>query len=164
MQWGTLATVTPSIAALLVDASERFLGEALGRLESAGFPNLSVSHAFAMQLIDAGVTTITALADVMRMSPQAVSAIVDQLEARGYVARTRQADDARAKVLALTAAGRSLAAAIAGSLAEAEAEWADLVGRERLADVAAALHAYVADGASSGAARVPRRQRRVRIV
>ena len=119
-------------------ASERFLGDALGRLDSAGYGGLSVSHAFAVQLIGSGVATITALSEAMRMTPQAVSAIVNQLHLRGFVAKGRLENDARAKILTLTRDGDRLAAGIASALRDIEREWADLVGAQRLADVAVA--------------------------
>jgi len=153
-----------SIAALLVDASERMLGDALGRLEQAGFRGLSASQAFAIQLIESGVATITALSEAMRMTPQAVSAIVNHLVERGFVLRARQEKDARARLLTLTEDGRRLAVAILSALSEAEQEWADLVGDQRLADVRAALETYVADGSPSSSAQGRRRQRRVRFV
>ncbi len=162
--WDSLTVVKPSMAALLVDASERFLGEALARLDEAGYGGLSVSHAFATQLIAAGVTTITALARAMRMTPQAVSAIANQLERKGYVVRARGENDARAKLLGLTEDGRQLAGAIAGALAEVERAWADMVGSERLADVRAALDAYVSAATPAETPLARRRCRRVRIV
>ncbi len=152
------------MAALLVDASERFLGEALARLDEAGYGGLSVSHAFAVQLVAAGVTTITALARTMRMTPQAVSAIVNQLERRGYVDRARGESDARAKLLGLTEDGRQLAGAIAGALTEVEGGWADIVGNERLAGVKATLEAYVSTAMPVETPLAPRRHRRVRFV
>ncbi len=154
----------PSIAALLVDASERFLGDALGRVDNAGYGGLSVSHAFAVQLIGSGVATITALSGAMRMTPQAVSALVNQLAERGFVVKGRKAHDARARILTLTGEGDQLATVIAIALRNIEREWSDLIGAERLADVAAALDAYVAGGPDAQAARARKRLRRVRIV
>lgn len=153
-----------SIAALLVEAAEKFLGDALGRLDAAGFRGLSVSHAFAIQLIEAGVVTITALSEAMRMTPQAVSAIVNRLEERGCVVRARRDRDARAKILTLTDEGRRLAGEIAAALRGVEREWAELVGAERLIELTAALDAYVSD--TSGAHPTParRQKRRVRVV
>ena len=153
-----------SIAALLVDASERFLGDALGRVDSAGYGGLSVSHAFAVQLIGSGVATITALSGAMRMTPQAVSALVNQLAERGFMVKGRKAHDARARILTLTGEGGRLAAEIAGALRDIEQEWSDLVGAERLADVSAALGAYVSDGQDANPAPARKRLRRVRIV
>jgi DNA-binding MarR family transcriptional regulator len=153
-----------SLAVLLADASERFLGDALGRLDAAGYGGMSVSHAFAVQLIDGGVVTITALADVMRMTPQAVSAIINQLDDRGLVARSRSAGDARTWILSLTGDGRRLATEISVALRDAEHAWTDLVGAGRMADVKGALAAYVGDGPPAAASPARRRTRRVRLV
>ncbi len=155
--------MTTPIAALLVDACEQFLAEALGRLDEAGHRGLSVSHAFAVQLIDGGVTTITTLAASMRMTPQAVSVIVDQLAARGLVERQRQPNDARAKILSLTADGLLLSMEIAAALDGAEQGWRELVGGRRLEELLATLEMYVAAGPSRAPSAI-RRRRRVRVV
>lgn len=153
----------PSLAVLLIDASERFLGAALDRLEAAGYRGLSVSHAFAVQLIGDDVATITALSVAMRMTPQAVSAIVNQLEGRELVAKSRRAGDARARDLSLTEEGRRLALTITATLLELEGEWAELIGEPRLADARGALEAYVAEAPGGGPIPERRRSRRVRI-
>ena len=163
-QSGTLADVDPSLTALLVDASERFLGEALGRLDAAGYGGLSVSHAFTIQLIEAGVATITALSAAMRMTPQAVSAIVNQLDERGLVTKGRQQGDARTRILSLTDDGRHLADEITAALRGVEGDWADLIGVQRLTDVKSALAAYVSEGSRATPALARRRPRRVRFV
>ena len=165
MSIGYARPVTPSLASLLVDATERSLTDALGRLDELGFRGLTVSNAFAVQLVGAGVATITALAEAMRMTPQAVSTIVNQLEARALVMRGRSGRDARAKTLTLTDEGQRLADAIAAALADGERAWAELVGAERLSDLRATITAYLADPAPvGGAASGRRRPRRVRIV
>lgn len=123
-----------------------------------------MSQAFAVQLIESGVATITALSAAMRMTPQAVSAIVNQLEERGYVVRGRREQDARAKILTLTEEGARLAAQVATALREAEREWADLVGDGRLRDVVSALDTYVSGGSTAASRPIRRRQRRVRFV
>ena len=150
----------PSIAILLVDASERLLGDALARLAEAGFPRVTVSHAFAVQSIGSGIVTITALSAAMRMTPQAVSAIINHLVERGFVIRGPLAGDRRAKGLTLTDDGRRLALAIDAVLQAVEREWVSLVGADRYGDMTAALEAYVADRAS-GPESV--RSRRIRI-
>jgi DNA-binding MarR family transcriptional regulator len=151
-----------SLAVVLVEASERFLGDALGRLEAAGYGGLAVSHAFAVQLIGSGVATITALSEAMRMTPQAVSAIVNHLEARGLVIRGRLEGDARARILTLTEDGDRLAAAVAAAVDDIEREWADLVGGRQLAQVKATLAAYLDVGSAPPA--LAQKRRRVRIV
>ena len=155
--------MNPSIGALLVDASERLLGDALERLEGAGYPGLSVSDAFAVQLIESGVHTITALSAAMRMTPQAVSAIVSRLQMRGFVAKGRLARDARARILTLTSEGAHLARVIAEALRDAEKEWQDLVGETAFSGLRGALAAYVASRLDVGSAPARRRRRRVRI-
>jgi DNA-binding MarR family transcriptional regulator len=153
---------TPLVA-LLVAASERALAQALEALDAAGFPGLTPSHALAIQLVEAGVVTTRDISLAMRMTPQAVSAIADQLEARGFVARQRSEADARAKTLSLTANGTRLAAAIAASLAAVEREWSSLIGQTQYATLLGALGAWVQAGEPAQAKNPRGRRRRVRI-
>jgi DNA-binding MarR family transcriptional regulator len=152
---------TPLVS-LLVDASERALDRALAALADGGYGGLSPSHALAVQLVEAGVATTRDLAVAMRMTPQAVSAIVAQLETRGFLVRRRQERDARAKLITLTDEGRRLAGAIVRALLSVEQDWVDAIGHERVELVRAALGSYVADGVDRSDEQRPRR-RRIRI-
>jgi DNA-binding MarR family transcriptional regulator len=155
--------MTTPLVVLLVDVTERALDRALGALASDGYPGLSPSHALAVQLVEAGVATTRDLAVAMRMTPQAVSAIVDQLEARGFVVRRRQERDARAKVITLTDKGHRLASAVARALSAVEEDWAEAVRPERVSLVRDALVAYVASDAIARPEGERPRRRRVRI-
>ena len=57
-----------------------------------------------------GPRTHGELADAERVRPPTITAAVDRLEARGLVARTRDATDRRVARVALTAEGRTLLA------------------------------------------------------
>jgi DNA-binding MarR family transcriptional regulator len=63
------------------------------------------------ELIRAGEETVTGLAKRISLSQGTVTAILDRLENRGYVARTRSDEDRRRVLVRTTDEGREIAAA-----------------------------------------------------
>src|ERR687897_1726580 len=80
-------------------------------LEERGWPDLRASQAALILNVDrrAG-TRLTELARRAGVTKQAMMVVVDELEVRGFVRRTPDPEDGRAKVVRLTARGRTLAA------------------------------------------------------
>lgn len=76
------------------------------RLGADGFADIRFADGFVFQHLVEEPRTIGALADRLGVTQQAVSKSVADLERRGYVARTADPDDARARRVALTARGR----------------------------------------------------------
>jgi len=72
------------------------------QLTEAGFDDVRASHGFIFQGLLAGDTTITALAQRLGVSAQAVSKTVIELEQAGYLERRRDDHDGRARIIALT--------------------------------------------------------------
>ncbi len=71
---------------------------------------LSFARVRALRRLAAAPLTLRALADLLAADPPYVTLIVDDLEQRGLVQRTPHPEDRRAKLVALTEAGRSAAA------------------------------------------------------
>jgi DNA-binding MarR family transcriptional regulator len=71
---------------------------------AAGHP-VRQAHAAVFVNIDTEGTRLTTLAERARMTPQAMGELVDDLVARGYLARTPDPTDRRAKLIALTDVG-----------------------------------------------------------
>ncbi len=61
-----------------------------------------------------------------------MGALVDHLEARGYVDRTPDPLDGRARVIRLTARGPDVERAARETITEVEAEWARRLGARRM--------------------------------
>jgi DNA-binding MarR family transcriptional regulator len=71
---------------------------------------LSFARVRALRRLAEEPLTLRALADLLAADPPYVTLMVDDLEQRGLVRRTPHPQDRRAKLVALTAAGRAAAA------------------------------------------------------
>jgi DNA-binding MarR family transcriptional regulator len=114
------------------------------RLPEAGFPDIRPPHCQALRGIEPGGSRLTDLAAAARMTKQSMGALVDHLEAAGYVERVQDRSDARVKAIRLTSRGRQAAQAIAGIGTQIETEWAQKIGRTRLEQLRDALSAITA--------------------
>jgi len=92
-----------SIASLV--AGWAMADEIQQRLAADGLADLRFADGFVVQHLVEGPVTIGALAERLGVTQQAASKSVADLERRGYVERTADPDDARARLVALTARG-----------------------------------------------------------
>jgi DNA-binding MarR family transcriptional regulator len=103
--------MSSDIGRLLLEGHRALASELDSSLAERGYPDLRPGHAAVFLHIDrrAG-TRLTEMARRARMTKQGMMLLVDDLESRGYVRRVADRDDARAKVVRLTASGRQCAA------------------------------------------------------
>ena len=95
---------------LLLEGHRSLVAELIAGLEERGWPDLRGGHTTVFLHIDRrSGTRLTELARRAGVTKQAMMQVVDDLEARGYVRRVPDAEDARAKVVRLTARGRRCA-------------------------------------------------------
>ena len=100
----------PQLARLLLEAHRALSSELGEELEERGWP-LRASQATLLLNVDRrSGTRLTELARRAGVTKQAVMVVVDDLELRGLVRRTPDLEDGRAKVVRLTARGRTCAA------------------------------------------------------
>jgi DNA-binding MarR family transcriptional regulator len=109
-------------------AMENRIFEALAR---AGFDDFSPAQARVMQRIGPGGTRLTELAESAQVTKQTASHLVDQLERTGYVRRTPDPTDARARLVRLAERGTAAQPVAATVVAEVEAEWRAHLGERR---------------------------------
>lgn len=100
-------------------------------LAESGFTDLTPAQAKVLQRIGPLGTRVTELAESAQVTKQTASFLVDQLERTGYVRRTPDPADARARLVHLgdrALAARPIADA---AVAEVEAEWRKHLGARR---------------------------------
>ncbi len=106
---------------LLLGGYRTLAAELVASLEERGFPDAKPAHTAVLANIDRrSGTRLTELAHRARMTKQGMMLIVDDLESRGYVRRVPDPDDARAKVVRLTARGRRYVAEARRAIAALE--------------------------------------------
>jgi DNA-binding MarR family transcriptional regulator len=98
------------LARLLLESHRILSSDLASALEERGYPDLRPGHAAVFLNVDRrSGTRLTDLARRARMTKQGMMLVVDDLESRGYVRRATDPEDARAKVVKLTAHGRRAA-------------------------------------------------------
>jgi DNA-binding MarR family transcriptional regulator len=137
-----MSTPLPSrlhIGQLLVQLTRVFQTELFERLVAAGVEDARVAHTHVTAFIKADGSRLTELASRARMTPPAMSELVDDLQRLGIVERRPDPSDGRAKLICLTAAGWDAMRVGHGVIAEIEAEYAELVGAESFEQAAETL-------------------------
>jgi DNA-binding MarR family transcriptional regulator len=101
----------PDLARLLLEAHRAVAEEWVEAMDERGYPNSRAGHAAVVLSIDrrAG-TRLTDLAERAHMTKQGMMLLVDDMESRGFVRRVPDPEDARAKIVRLTARGRTYVA------------------------------------------------------
>lgn len=101
-----LAKVTDTdLGRLLANASRSMNTELMRRLADAGHPQVRPSHLAVFAGMEPGGSQITALAQHAGVSRQALSSLVREVEALGYVRTSPDPADRRAVRVELTEAG-----------------------------------------------------------
>jgi DNA-binding MarR family transcriptional regulator len=122
----------PQLARLLLDAHRTLSSELGEELEERGWPGMRASQATLLLNVDRrSGTRLTELARRAGVTKQAVMIVVDDLEVRGLVRRTPDPEDGRAKVVRLTARGRTCAAEVRRATAAIDARVRRSLGGRR---------------------------------
>jgi DNA-binding MarR family transcriptional regulator len=108
-------------------------------LAEAGYTDVTRAQGRVLQRIGPDGTRLTELAAAAQVTKQTAGFLVDQLERAGYVRRTRDPTDARARLVRL--AERALAAKPVADavVAEVEAGWRRHLGERRYRQLREAL-------------------------
>ena len=99
------------------------------------------SHGFLFQQLVEGPRPVGEIADNLGVTSQAVSKMVRELEALGYVDRTPAPEDARVRLVALSSRGRAVIAAGRDQRARVNRELAAVLGEARVFAAAKTLKA-----------------------
>lgn len=134
---------------LLNQAIARFEGRVLELLQEQGYMAVRPSHIGLTRNLDLSGTAITELARRAAMTKQAMGELVVQCEAIGLVFRETSTEDARVKIVRFTAEGRQWMEAFRAAIDQAEAEAAQVIGRDAFSAMISTLRTYLADGSES---------------
>ena len=115
-------------------------------IHAAGFTDMTLAQARIFQRIGPRGTRLTDLADQARVTKQTAAALVQVLEERGYVHRTIDPTDARARLVHIAKRGFDVAEIAARTVTDVEKEWRAHLGArgyERLRHMLLALREIV---------------------
>lgn len=141
MDGSTVGTVP--LARLFALAFNDLIEDLHRRLEEAGWRDVRRQYGFVLLALRERSATATELADLLRVSKQATSKLLDGMETAGYVVRRVAGNDGRRKEVSLAPAGHRLLAAVESIYVELEAEWAELIGDEQVERLRASLATVV---------------------
>lgn len=108
-------------------------------LRDSGFDDLTAAQVRLAQRLSRTGIRLTELAEQARVTKQTAGALVDDLERLGYVRRTADPSDARARLVVLSAKGRRLCTAAAREVAAIERQWRDHLGERAYGQLRQAL-------------------------
>ena len=117
------------LARLFAMAFRYLIDELHARLADRRWPEMRPPYGFVLVAARDRALTSGTIAELMGMTKQAASKLVDAMEGEGYVSRRVDGGDARAKLVELTPRGHELLTAVEEVYADLEAEWTAVVGR-----------------------------------
>jgi len=108
-------------------------------VRSAGFDDLTLAQSRIGQRLNREGIRVTDIAEQAGVTKQTAGALVDELEANGYVTRKPDQADARARLVVLTDRGERLCGTAAAEIAKVETEWREHLGAKAYDELRAAL-------------------------
>lgn len=132
------------LPALLTRAKDLTIEALHRRLGEEGFVGIRYRHGSVFRFIDPEGSRPTALAERSGLTKQAIGELVDELERFGYVERTVDPNDRRAKIIRLTELGAQGQIAAARILQDIEQEWVRQIGEDGVAALRRTLQAIIA--------------------
>ena len=136
----------PNTVAMLGQAYSLLGFQIVDGVVAAGYPQ-KPKHSAVFAQIDAAGSRLTDLARRANMTPQAMGELVDELEELGYVTRTPDPADRRAKLIVLTARGRSAVRAGRQTIEGLEERITEVLGERGHQQLRRMLSRLLQDGA-----------------
>ena len=130
--------VAPSqmlIGALLRVPAQAIHRRIITELNAAGFEELTVPHMAVWQFPGPDGVRPGVLAERAGMSKQAMNQLLRSLESLGYLARSDDPDEGRARLVRLTKRGRAAYSKIHEILRDIEREWSEELGPKHFAQL-----------------------------
>jgi DNA-binding MarR family transcriptional regulator len=121
-----------NLAVLMREAFITLNDVVIARLAERGHPEVRSAHSAVFQYLDDSGTTVSVLAERAQMTKQAMAELVQHLENHGYVSRTPDPRDRRAKLVVPTDRGREVLAIAQDLVPELEERLGRLLGAGRV--------------------------------
>jgi DNA-binding MarR family transcriptional regulator len=136
---------------LLIRTSQAETSELTNRLHAAGHGSVQSSYIGLLANVDTEGTRVVTIAKRTGNTRQAVSQLINAIEAAGFLERTPDPADGRAVLVRHTSAGRNLLADALEMMADIEAGYERVIGPGRMRALKKALAdiAQAADPAST---------------
>ncbi len=125
----------PPLARLFAIAYKQLIDALHERLAQRGWSDLRAGFGFVLLAVRDHPVTVTELADVLGVSKQATSKLVDVMTTEGYLHRRVGRDDARQRDVILTSKGSKLLREVELIYVELEAEWKAVIGARALEQI-----------------------------
>ncbi len=125
---GGVAAGGPPLARLFAIAYRQLIDGLHDRLRARGWTDVRPAFGFVLLAARERPTSVTELAELMGVTKQAASKLVDAMVSSGYVRRGAGAEDGRQRPVSLTARGEELLSAVEQVYAELEDGWAAVIG------------------------------------
>src|SRR5689334_17396139 len=103
---------------------DAYIGHLFEQLAQAGYADVHPAHAIVFQHVPVEGVRVTELAKRAQLTKQYFGRLVADLEALGYLERTPDSTDGRAKLIRLSARGQEITRVAEGIIANIEAAWA----------------------------------------
>jgi DNA-binding MarR family transcriptional regulator len=123
------------IGALLRVPAQAIHRRLIGELNAAGFHELRVPHMAVLQFPGPDGVRPGVLAERAGISKQAMNQLLGSLEDYGYVFRSNDPHEGRARIIRFTERGHAAYAKIHGVLRDIEREWSAELGPRRFAQL-----------------------------
>jgi DNA-binding MarR family transcriptional regulator len=117
---------------LLLRITRQMSDETVSRMRARGITGMRQAYPRLLGNLDTEGTRVGALARKMGTTRQAVTQLSKEIEAAGFVQRVADPEDGRGVVVKFTKKGRAALSCAVGVIAEIEAEYAGVVGTQRL--------------------------------
>ncbi|GAB4106355.1 MarR family transcriptional regulator [Micromonospora taraxaci] len=144
MKRSTLKEQDPDLGILAVQLSARVQREIFRRSAEHGFGDVRPRHGAVLAYLDVEGTRPGELARLAGRNKQTMGAILDELERLGYVRRTPDPADRRAKLIVPTDRGREFMELTDGIVDQIEQKLSDTLGAEQYQTFRGALGRGVA--------------------
>ena len=122
----------PALVQLLAATARPRLARAFAQAELDG---IRPAQAVALVPLASGGLHASDLADRLGVSRQAVAQAVTSLERHGYVTRATTPDDARTRIIELTARGRQTLRVMRSNAVDLEKRWEKMLGQRRFGEL-----------------------------